>query len=143
MDQGRKVQRYFAESRMNVRPLGGSWQGDPMSPHAATNKPLLVIDELHDDPQQLRPEEAEALHGIPRGSTDGLGITSLMRLRCIGAGWDINITRMILRHFNSPSLMAIVEAHALRLEEKCTEEEFQMGELLVGLSLHHPQQHYN
>ena len=65
MGAGRKIQRYAAHGRMCVRPLGASWEGDDFAPTAATGKPLLVIDEQHDDPQQIRPEEASVHLQVP------------------------------------------------------------------------------
>ena len=62
LDPGRRIQKYHAGVRMCARPLGGSWKGDDNSPIAATNKPLLIIDENHELPQHVQPEEAELLH---------------------------------------------------------------------------------
>ena len=43
-----------------------------------------------DKPTDVFPEEAEQLMGMEKGTTAGEGITNIDRLRCIGAGWDIN-----------------------------------------------------
>ena len=61
MDPGRTVQKHQVKDRLQCRTIGASWEGDPSNPTAATNAPVLVFDEAHDDPQQLRPEEAERL----------------------------------------------------------------------------------
>ena len=98
LDPGRKVQKYYASGRMCVRPLGGSWQGDPEHPEAATNKPLLLIDEQHDAPQHVRPEEAEQLMGLPVGCTAGRGVSAKERLEGIGDGWDFRTTIMLNRY---------------------------------------------
>ena len=51
-----------------------------------------------EEPQDLRPEEGDELHGLPRGSTEGEGITATLRLRCIGGGFDTHVTnRQLLR----------------------------------------------
>ena len=128
MDPGRKIQRYYAQGKMCTRPLGASWKGDPDSPEAATNRPLLVIDEAHDEPQHIRVEEAEALHGYERGSTYGEGITPMMRLRAIGAGWDINVSRMLLRYLDPQSLEGQVNVYIAQLSQSCTEEQLQQAQ---------------
>ena len=64
MDAGRRIQPCAAYSRECVRPLGSSWRGNPALPYANTRLPVLVDDELFDEPQHLRPEEAGRLHGL-------------------------------------------------------------------------------
>ena len=49
------------------------------------------------DMQELRPHEAELLHGMTKNCTAGEGITNGDRLQAIGASWDFNATRMIWR----------------------------------------------
>ena len=50
MDPGRTLQTYTAYGIQCVRPIGGSWTGDPDHPVADTGKPVLVDDEMHDAP---------------------------------------------------------------------------------------------
>ena len=91
MNPGRKVIRYRAGGRLCVRPITSSWTGSPDDPRAASNKKLMVNDEEFDSPQDILPEEAEKLHGIPEGRTSGEGISAKQRLKCIGGGWDLRI----------------------------------------------------
>ena len=44
LNPGHRVQKYYASGRMCTRPLGASWKGDENTPHAATNRPLVIID---------------------------------------------------------------------------------------------------
>ena len=84
LDPGRKIQKMPSRGRLCTLPLGASWKGDPEGPVASTNRPVLIIDENHDEPQHVRPEEAEQLHGMPRGTTAGDGISAITRLHCLG-----------------------------------------------------------
>ena len=79
-------------------PVGKSWTGDPHNPRADTSIPILVRDDLfaESDPQQLRPAEAEALMGMPRDCTATPWSTALLRLQCIGNGWDLNVVSQLL-----------------------------------------------
>jgi hypothetical protein len=95
---GRTVQTYTAYDRQCVRPIGKSWRGDPDHPKADTRLPVLVDDELYDALQHLQPEEAEGLHGLRVGHTAAPGISALERLRCIGNGWDVIVTTMLLSY---------------------------------------------
>jgi len=104
MDPGRKVQKLPTRGRLSTLPIGASWKGDPNDPVASTNRPILVIDENHDEPQHLRPEEAEEFHGMPRGTTAGDGIQAITRLHCIGGGWDLNVIKMFTKHLIPQSL---------------------------------------
>ena len=63
MDKGRSIIRYQLQAygRPCVRSIGSSWKGDSDQPIANTNVPVLVQDEGHEQPQQLRPHEAEKL----------------------------------------------------------------------------------
>ena len=97
-DPGRTMIRYKAYHKLRVHPIGHSWKGDPNSPVADTRKPVLVRDEIHDEPQHLRPQEAERLMGMPEGCTAGPGITAIERLRAIGNAWDLNVTKMFFDH---------------------------------------------
>ena len=53
MDAGHKVQRYMVSHEECTRPLGAKWSGDPESPVADTGKPILVIDEKHQELQHI------------------------------------------------------------------------------------------
>ena len=128
MDAGRTVQRYTANGTTHVRPIGKSWRGDPQNPVADTSRPVLVTDESCTSAQHLRPEEAERLMGMEPGCTAGQGVTPRQRLKCIGNGWDHNVTVMLLRYSSlsrlAPSSQtadiwsAIPELTALTTEEK-------------------------
>ena len=113
------------------QPLGASWKGDEDKPHAATNKPLVIIDEAMDEPTDVFPEEAEQLMGMEIGTTAGEGITNIDRLRCIGAGWDINVTSMILKHRIPDTLEAQATVYLMALSTKCSE-----GDLTQGAAFH-------
>ena len=67
----------------------------------------MVKDDLLSDPQQVHPEEAKALMSMEPGTTTRSGVTNLMRMKCIGGGWDIPISKVILRHL----LPRPLEAH--------------------------------
>ena len=97
MDAGRTIQKYMAYGKSKVYPVCKSWKGDPWNPQAATSRPILVSDTNHQSPQHLRAHEAEALHDIEKGRTEGQGVTPLQRLKCIGNGWDLRVVFMILR----------------------------------------------
>ena len=142
LDPGRKVQKYHAHGRMCTRPLGGSWKGDPERPIAATNKPLLIVDEMTDELQHVRPEEAEQLHGMKRGTTQGPGITAMMRLKCIGAGWDINITRMLLHYLRPQTLEEHTRVYLVQLKNDYTPEQASQGKELYHFSCDSPEQFY-
>ena len=125
MDAGRKCTRYFAEGHYSVRPLGASWKGHDYAPKAASNRKISVIDEQHDAPQEIRPEEAEALHGFDRGTTAASNVTAKERLQCLGGGYDINVVRLLLRPLASqqPDLAYLTECETRRLRENITEQE--------------------
>jgi hypothetical protein len=95
---GRVVHTYTANGTECVRPIGASWEGDPENPRANTRVPVLVDDELYDEPQHIKPEEAEALMGHRVGSTAAPGVSAKARLRCIGAGWDHIVATIVLSH---------------------------------------------
>ena len=59
MDEGRALYKHGKEAF--VRTLCSSWTGDPDKPHANSRIPILVDDDNFDEPQQLRPHEAETL----------------------------------------------------------------------------------
>ena len=96
MNPGKTIQTYQAYGKRCVRPIGKSWKGDPAHPVANTAKPVLVNDELFDDPQHLMADEAELLMGMRANCTDAEGVTIADRLRSIGNGWDINVVSMLL-----------------------------------------------
>ena len=98
MNPGRTLQTYTAYGIQCVRPIGGSWTGDPDNPVADTGRPVLVNDELYDADQHLVPNEAERLHGLPVNCTAAPGATNLDRLKAIGHGWDVIVTSMLLAH---------------------------------------------
>ena len=133
MNPGRRVERYWAQGKLCTRPLGASWKGDDMYPEAASNRKLMVVDAEFDELQEIMPEEAERLHGIPEGRTAGMGITPKMRLRCIGGGWDLNITRMLLTQWQQPSLEAMVTEKVSELESGDTTEWQEAAEALYKL----------
>ena len=109
----------MAYGQQCVRPIGKSWKGDPDNPVANTAKPVLVNDELFDKPQQLLPEEAEALMGMRVGCTAAEGITAADRLRAIDDGWDVNVTTMLLSQSRLVTEIT-PKLRADRAAEQCT-----------------------
>ena len=122
LDEGRKVQKYLANGRYCTRPLGAKWRNVDDNIIADTGRPLLITDVAFDDPQHVRPHEAEKLHGMASGTTHGAGITDELRLKCVGAGWDINVTKMFFKHLQpksgevTNSVMALAEVFMTHLE---------------------------
>ena len=127
MDPGRRVQKHMSNGKWYCKTIGASWDGDPNNPTASTDKPVWVFEEGVVDRQHLRPEEAERLMGYQTGATAGPGITAIDRLRCIGAGWDIRVTSMFLRHLRSDELLQQAKIHYMQLEESCTPEQWSKG----------------
>jgi len=111
MDVGRTLQLY----KGNVRTICSSWTGDPNNPTANTRLPVLVDDVKDGDgqPQQLRPHEAELLMGMPKDCTQGDGITAIMRLRCIGNAWDVNVVSLMVCVYRITSDLKPKEADLL------------------------------
>ena len=127
MDPGRKIQKIPSRGRLCTIPLGASWKGDSEDPVASTNRPVLVIDENHDEPQHVRPEEAEELHGMPRGTTAGDGISAITRLHCIGGGWDLNVINMFVKHLIPQTLEDQTRAYLTSLAISSTSEQLEQG----------------
>ena len=123
---------------MQCRPIGASWEGDPSNPTAATNAPVLVYDDAADEPVQLRAHEAEQLMGMKAGTTEGEGIAAIDRLRCIGAGWDIRVTSMLLKHYDADSLTNRVQHHMAQLETSCSDELMSHAESLFMVQYQQP-----
>lgn len=94
MDAGRTLYKHGPERF--VRTICSSWTGDANEPRANTRLPVLVDDVNLEGGRQLRPHEAEKLMGMPADYTKGDGITNIMRLRCIGNAWDVNVVMAIL-----------------------------------------------
>ena len=143
MNPGRKVIRYRAGGRLCVRPITSSWTGSPDDPRAASNKKLMVNDEEFDSPQDILPEEAEKLHGIPEGRTSGEGISAKQRLKCIGGGWDLRITRALLKHLNPRTPQAMGEYYTKQLKKNITKEGTVIGVHLCNLYNHNRKQYQN
>jgi len=98
MNDNRKIDTYMAKGVTKVRPMGASWGGDPEKPQAQSNRKVWVHDPNHPGtPQDLHVTEAEKLHGMKADQTAAPGVTPLERIRCVGAGWDINIVKMLFR----------------------------------------------
>ena len=89
----RKVETYKAYGKDCVRPVGKSWIGPAEDPVADTRLPVLTKDKQH-----IMPEEGEGLMGMRVGCTDAPGVTARDRLKCIGNGWDVIVTSMLLCH---------------------------------------------
>jgi len=64
---------------------------------ADTSLPVLIQDEMFEQPQHLRPTEAELLMGMPPDCTAGNALSARDRLKCIGNGWDMNVVEMLFR----------------------------------------------
>ena len=139
LDPGRKMQKMPSRGRLCTLPLGASWKGDPEDPVASTNRPVLIIDENHDEPQHVRPEEAEQLHGMPRGTTAGDGISAITRLHCIGGGWDLNIINMFTKHLMPQTLEDQTRAYLASLAITSTSEQLDQGEKFYLLQQKSPQ----
>ena len=138
MDPGRKLQKIPTRGRLSTLPIGASWKGNPGDPVASTNRPVLVIDENHDEPQHLHPEEAEELHGMLRGTTAGDGIQAIDRLHCIGGGWDLNIIEMFVKHLEPQSLEAQTRAYLASLAITSTPSQLEQGESFYTLQKESP-----
>jgi site-specific DNA-cytosine methylase len=96
MNDDRKIDTYVAKGVTKVRPMGASWGGDPEKPQAQSNRKVWVHDPKHPGtPQDLHVTEAEKLHGMKADQTAAPGVSPLERIRCVGAGWDINIVKML------------------------------------------------
>jgi len=103
MDPGRTLVSYLAAGRICFRPLSASYGGDPHNPVGMSNRRLRVQDEVCPGIlQELRVSEAERLHGLPEGSTDGPTVTPLDRIRAIGAGWDNHVTKRLIQCLIGP-----------------------------------------
>ena len=144
LDDGRRIQKHVSTKGLYVKPIGASWSGDENSPTASTNAPVLVFDEAYDEPQHLRPHEAEGLMGMEPGTTEGEGITALLRLKCIGASWDINVTSALLSHFEdeSQAALAVIECMINSFQESpLTEEQINTARVLYHVRKHNPEKY--
>ena len=101
MDDGRTLVKVKSNDKEQVRTIGKSWKGSAEEPVANTKMPVLVNDVKHDDPQQLRPHEAEQLLGMPKGCTAGDGITNKDRLTAIGNAWDLRVTGIFMEAYRN------------------------------------------
>jgi hypothetical protein len=150
MDQGRTVQTYKAYGIDCIRPIGKSWSGSDDRPSATTSRPVLVTDEMHDQPQQLRPHEAERLMGMSGEDTAGSGVTAKERLKCIGNGWDMNVANMLFSRSalatQTPpqsvcptaasgvnTMLAAISTESIPVMEELTAEELETQATLVTL----------
>ena len=96
MNDERKIDTYVAKGVTKVRPLGSSWGGNPDKPQAQSNRKVWVNDPNHPGvPQDLHVTEAEKLHGMKTDQTAAPGVSPLERIRCVGAGWDINVVKRL------------------------------------------------
>ena len=139
MNPGRKVQKQPSSKGLYCIPIGSSWSGDANAPVANTNARVMVIDEMHDDPQELLPEEIERLHGIYPGTTSGHGITAIQRHKALGNGWDINVTSMLiapmpLRGCITPifNLEDAANAKIQSLQQNATAEQEEQCQMLLS-----------
>ena len=144
MGPGRTVQTYHAYDQPYMRPVGGSWIGDPLHPVADTSLPVLVDDVQCNAPHHIRPEEAEGLQGIRFGRTAAPGVLPVDRLRRIGAGWDVIVGIVVLAHCSianldchvgssaPPSSAALLQEAVAETFERLGLEQF--AEVLVGMA---------
>ena len=96
MNDDRRISTYVDKGVTKVRPLGTWWGGDPEKPQANSNCKVWVHDPNHPEtPQDLHVTEAEKLYGMEADQTAAPGVSPLERIRCISAGWDINIVKML------------------------------------------------
>ena len=139
MKSGRKLIKYPYLGKPCVRPLGSSWGGDPDRPEAAIRRPQMINDVLFSVPQQLHPEEAEALMGMEPGTTAGPGVTNLMQMKRNGGGSDINISKVILRNLLPRTLEAHVDVYLAQLDHQgLTREEITGGNEMLMLMNNQP-----
>ena len=134
MGEGRKVERYKAEGHYSVRPIGASWKGRDDAPHSSSRRKIVVLDQAKEGPQDLLPEEAELLHGFAPGTTAGDGISAIMRLRCLGGGYDMNVVRLILRPRNSVPMQYLIEQQINTLKTGCDDRTLLEAETLYAIS---------
>ena len=69
-----------------------------------TRRPNFIRDPGKVGKQFLRPGEAEALMGLPKGYTDVPGVTQVERMTALGNGVDIHSITHLLRHFRIGSV---------------------------------------
>ena len=117
MGPGRVIQTYWAEGRECVRPIGKSWGGDPDNPVADTRLPVMVKDELYQNLQHLRPEEAEGLMGMPINCTAAPGVSARKRLEIIGNGWDVIVTTILLAHCQLSKINVVTADAPLEVDD--------------------------
>ena len=94
---GRTFEPYMVDGKKTIRTVGGSYEGNPQTPTARTSLPILLHDVSHQHMQHVRVQEAEPILGVPVDATAGGGVTPKDRLRCLGRGWDLRVTLMLLR----------------------------------------------
>ena len=97
MDVGRTCEPYKVDGKTTVRTIAKSWAGNPNSPYADTQKPVIVLDEQFEEAQHVRSVEVEQLLGHKKNATAGRGATEKDRLTALGDGWDLNTVVMIKR----------------------------------------------
>ncbi len=97
MDEGRTLDPYLIDGKQTIRTIGASWRGNPYSPVADTDKPVVVHDVQTPGNKHLRVHEAELLLGFPVNSTAGRGVTPVDRLRGLSDSWDMRVAIMINR----------------------------------------------
>ena len=83
------------------------------------------------------------MNGMARGTTDGPNITSLMRLRCLGAGWDINITKMLLKYIKPQTIAQFTRMYLAQLQDEYNDgnqcdDRIKMGESLFNTAMAQP-----
>ena len=86
-----------------MRTVTASWKGGD-NPEHYTSVPIIIIDENMEGRQTIRSHEAEKMHHLPSGYTAVPELTEADRLRAIGDGWDLLITREIFKFFPYPEL---------------------------------------
>jgi len=97
MDPGRTVEPYLVDGKTTMRTIGASWSGNPDSPVADTNVPVIVHDAAFQKAQHINVNEVERILGLPEDATSGGGVSVKDRLRCLGKGWDVPTTLMLFR----------------------------------------------
>ena len=129
MDDGRTLFKHGKENF--VRTICGSWTGDANNPRANTRLPILVDDDHHEEPQHLRACEAELLMGMPKDCTMGDGITQIVRLRCIGNAWDVNVVSLIMCAYRAQQGLKPKEG-ALSKSDKLLQQSLVMMQSTMG-----------
>ena len=113
MSPGRTlVKDQLKDGQLLIRPLGASWKINREGKLVEdTSRPVYVKVEGQQKYDFLQVQEAELLMGWRKGCTGHTGSSNRNRLARIGAGWDLNVTKALLKFW-------VVKTH--QTSKKCT-----------------------